>query len=66
MSKKTYVIQMFETTITEYAVQANDEEEAREKLENGEAEILNEYFLGGQDNWSELDKKKEEEKKKLH
>jgi len=66
MSKKIYVIQTFETTITEYAVEADDENEAREKLDSGEAEILNEYFLGGQDNWSELDEKNKKEEKKLH
>ena len=66
MNTKKYVVQMFETIITECEVTASSEKEAKERFNNGDYIIINEYFFSGDTTWGEL---KEEEKridKKLH
>lgn len=65
MGKKIYVVQKFESYITEYEVIADSKEDAKQKFEDGDYRLLNEYYLDGSDTWGEVEIPPEDEKK-LH
>lgn len=66
MNSKKYVVQMFETIITECEITANSEKEAKEKFNEGDYEIINEYFFSGDTTWGELKEEQGNTNKKLH